>query len=201
MTNEPMDPTPLADTTSLADALIAREPGALPETIRCACSPIEEERARARTAIERWIRRTGKSARIGLTGAGQRAADAFATRLVERGHRVAVLWIGTGGSAEEHIDRFDIVLPDALAATPGILACEISGFDTLLVIADAHSAKLAQRVDCLVSFDEPASGDVVVAAPDANSPDELWTAIERYRWDAVEDGTFAMRREAQRTLV
>ncbi len=197
-----------ADAAALAEGLIAREPGALTTAVRLAGSTRAGERERVRAAIEVWLRRTGKSARVGLAGAEPDAVDAFAARLVARGHRVAVLLVGASaaGAAGERGDRFDGTLPDERAVVAATLACEIGGYDTVLVSAAAATAALRERVDCTVG---PADGDTVageavdvsLAPPPLEGPDALdalWSRIERYRWLAVEDGTHAMRREAQR---
>ena len=187
------------DGAALGDAVLSREPGALDRAVVLATSGDPARRASARAAVDAWARRTGKSLRVGLTGAAASAVDALARRLVERGHRVAVLRVdGPDGPAVP--DGFAATLPaDGAGAADAIRACEIGGYDTVLVtVSDPRGAAIGSAVDCRVgdsaahvSFDPPGTGCEDAAL------DGLWADVRRWHWDAVESGDFAAGRRAQ----
>ena len=196
------------DGAALGDAVLAREPGALARAVALATSVDPAHRTSARAAVDSWARRTGKSLRVGLTGAAASAVDALARRLAERGHRVAVLRVGEAdgapvtGAAEPapSPDGFAATLPaDGTGAADAIRACEIGGYDTVLVAThDPRGTAIGTAVDCRV-------GDAAAAqvsfepgtTHDDAALDGSWEDVRRWHWDAVESGDFAAGRRAQ----
>jgi len=113
----------------------------------------------ARTLLERLLPRTGGAVRVGVTGvpgAGKSTLiDAVGSRLVDAGHRVAVLAVDpssrvSGGSILGDKTRMGrlaahpaaFIRPSPSAATPGgvgrrtreaLLLCEAAGYDVVLV--------------------------------------------------------------------
>ena len=201
------------EATALGDAVLAREPGALERALGLTGSDEPDARALARAAIERWARRTGKSVRLALVGADV-PVGAFAGRLVDDGHRVAVLrTAGEADAAERALGAreggFAAALPGGDALAAAFRLCEIAGYDTLLAIGggDRPDAGVAVAVDCAVRVvagtPEASGGGVDLAVPIDGATDEAgmrtaWAAIRRWRLDAIDRGEHETRREAQR---
>ena len=203
------------DGAALGDAVLAREPGALARAAALATSADPARRASARAAVDSWARRTGKSLRVGLTGSAAAAVDALARRLAERGHRVAVLRVaGPGGDAAPGeagrtagaatgaatADGFAAILPaDGTGAADAVRACEIGGYDTVLVATDdPHGTAIGSVVDCLVGNSATAQvGFDPGTARDDAALDGSWADVRRWHWDAVENGDFAEGRRTQ----
>jgi len=143
----------------LADDVCAGQRRALAKAITLVESRREDHQAEAQRLLERLLPRTGRAARVGISGvpgAGKSTfIEAFGLYLVRRGKRVAVLAVDpssarTGGSilgdktrmpnlaAEEHA----FIRPSPSAGSLGgvarrtreaMLVCEAAGYDVVLV--------------------------------------------------------------------
>ena len=188
---------------ALGNAVLAREPGALGRAVTLATSTDPAHRASARAAVDAWKGRTGKSLRVGLTGTAAAGVEPLARRLAERGHRVAVLRADDRRVASGPMTSDDVFVaplpPDVAGGHDAIRACEIGGYDTVLVAAgSAAFDALGALVDCRAGD----AGPVDVALPadgvdTGTSADASWERIRRWHWDAVESGDFATGRRAQ----
>src|SRR5512135_2746560 len=152
-------PTSSSDVERLADDVGAGQRRALAKAITLVESRREDHQAEAQRLLELLLPRTGKAARVGISGvpgAGKSTfIEAFGLYLVKRGKRVAVLAVDpssarTGGSilgdktrmprlaAEERA----FIRPSPSAGSIGgvarrtreaMLVCEASGYDVVLV--------------------------------------------------------------------
>ena len=195
----------LPDAKTLGDAVLAREPGALARAVALAGSGDAAERGVARGAVDAWARRTGKSVRVGLEGAGIAAIGALADRLAELGHRVAVLPheaapSGEGAPGASRDNPFTAVIPaDGLGVADAIRACEIGGYDTVLVaVPPGWPMPPDAAVDVRIGDGTDVDVRLTSASVHADAAlDALWTDVRRWHWAAIEDGTFAARRARQ----
>jgi len=177
-------PTP----ASLADGVLARERSALARAITLVESSRESDRARAQAMLQRLLPRTGKAMRLGISGVpgvGKSTfIEALGLRLVDAGHRVAVLAIDpsssvTGGSILGDKTRMNAlslreeayIRPSPTSGHLGgvtrmtresILLCEAAGFDVVLVetvgVGQSETV-VADMVDCYLVLMLPGAGD------------------------------------------
>jgi LAO/AO transport system kinase len=147
-----------------------------------------QDMERADALLTALMPHTGKACRIGITGipgVGKSTfIDALGMKLIEQGHRVAVLAIDpssslSGGSILGDKTRMDrlVAQPDAYvrpspsgnipggvarATRESILCCEAAGYDYILVetlgVGQGEST-VADLVDCFVLLVMPGTGD------------------------------------------
>lgn len=146
-------------TEEFARGVLARDPGVLGRAISLVESNAPAHRRQAQALLAALLPHTGRARRIGLTGipgAGKSTfIEAFGLRLVEQGHRVAVLAIDpssavTGGSILADKVRMEklgrdpraFIRPSPSGGSLGgvtrktreaILVCEAAGYDVVLV--------------------------------------------------------------------
>ncbi|HVP29954.1 MAG TPA: methylmalonyl Co-A mutase-associated GTPase MeaB [Myxococcota bacterium] len=144
--------------------------------------------ALAQAVLEELVPFTGRSVRLGITGApgvGKSSfIETFGLHLVEAGHRVAVLAVDpsspvTGGSILGDKTRMERLAADPRAfirpspsggslggvahrTREAMLVCEAAGFDVILVetvgVGQSEVA-VASMVDCFCVLLQPSSGD------------------------------------------
>ena len=179
---------PAATPEALADGVLARERAALARAITLVESSREADRERAQTMLQRLLPRTGKAVRLGVSGVpgvGKSTfIEALGLRLVDAGHRVAVLAIDpsssvTGGSILGDKTRMQAlslredayIRPSPTGGHLGgvtrvtresILLCEAAGFDVVLVetvgVGQSETV-VADMVDCYLVLMLPGAGD------------------------------------------
>lgn len=174
--------------TALTEALRSGERAALARAITLVESRNERHRAQLHELLGRVTPEAGGAHRIGITGmpgvGKSTLIDAFGMRLIEQGHRVAVLAIDpssarTGGSIlgdKTRMTRLSqaeeaFVRPSPSAGSLGgvsprtreaLLLCEVAGYDVVIVEtvgvgqAEAHVAKM---VDFLLVLTLAGAGD------------------------------------------
>ncbi len=172
----------------LVSGLAGGDRVALARAITLVESRRPEDRRRARALLERVLPSTGGARRVGITGApgvGKSTfIDALGSRLVEAGHRVAVLAVDptstvSGGSILGDKSRMPrlaaspeaFVRPSPSALTPGgvgrrtresILLCEAAGYDVVLVetvgVGQGETV-VAGMVDLFLVLLQPGAGD------------------------------------------
>jgi LAO/AO transport system kinase len=180
-----------ASTSSLdarAAAIAAGDRRALARAITLVESTRPDHRAEAEGLIERVLPSAGNSIRIGLSGVpgvGKSTfIEAFGLKLIQRGHRVAVLAVDpssrrTGGSIlgdktrMTELARADaaFIRPSPTGGTLGgvarrtresIILCEAAGFDVILVetvgVGQSETA-VADMVDLFCLLLLPSAGD------------------------------------------
>lgn len=161
---------------------------ALAKSITLVESRLAAHRAEAQTLLEQVLPTTGNSIRIGITGVpgvGKSTfIEAFGLKLIEQGHRVAVLAVDpsspvTGGSImgdktrmerlSQHPDAF--IRPSPAAGALGgvaqktresLLLCEAAGFDIILVETvgvGQSEVEVAGMVDFFLVLMLPNAGD------------------------------------------
>jgi len=139
--------------------VLARDPGVIGRAITLVESNALAHRQQAQAVLAQLLPHTGRARRVGLTGipgAGKSTfIEAFGLRLIEQGHRVAVLAIDpssavTGGSILADKVRMEklgrdpraFIRPSPSGGSLGgvtrktreaILVCEASGYDVVLV--------------------------------------------------------------------
>jgi len=143
---------------------------------------------RAQAILEALVPFSGRSVRLGITGApgvGKSSfIESFGLRLVEAGHRVAVLAVDpssplTGGSILGDKTRMERLAADPRAfirpspssgslggvahrTREAMLVCEAAGFDVILVetvgVGQSEVA-VASMVDCFCVLLQPSAGD------------------------------------------
>ncbi|MDD3449638.1 MAG: methylmalonyl Co-A mutase-associated GTPase MeaB, partial [Gammaproteobacteria bacterium] len=144
---------------ALAEAVHAGERRALARAITLIESTRADHRERAAELLERLMPLTGRSIRVGISGVpgvGKSTfIEALGTRVIDRGHRVAVLAVDpssalSGGSILGDKTRMDelarrpeaFIRPSPAGGTLGgvarrtreaMLACEAAGFDVIIV--------------------------------------------------------------------
>lgn len=176
------------DIDALAEGVLERRRGALARAITLVESRHPEHREVAGDLLERLLPRTGGAVRLGITGVPgvgkSTLIDAFGSRLIEEGRRVAVLAVDpsstrTGGSilgdktrmARLSASESAFVRPSPSAGTLGGVAartreamfvCEAAGFDVVLVetvgIGQSETA-VADLVDTFLVLALPGAGD------------------------------------------
>lgn len=152
-------PPPNPNSTLLAEGIISGDRAALARAITLAESTRAEHQAVAQAVLAEVLPRTGGAVRVGVTGvpgAGKSTLlDALGGRLIDAGHRVAVLAVDpssarSGGSIlgdKTRMERLAVdarafVRPSPTAGTLGgvarrtreaLLLCEAAGYDVVFV--------------------------------------------------------------------
>ena len=176
------------DAAALARAVLTGDRAALARAITLVESAAPQHRETAETLLGRLLPQTGKSIRIGITGAPGAGKstfiDAFGCHLTERGHRVAVLAIDpssamTRGSIlgdKTRMDRLSrddraFIRPTAAGGLLGgvashtreaILLCEAAGYDVIIIEtvgAGQNEISLRSLVDFLLLLLISGAGD------------------------------------------
>jgi LAO/AO transport system kinase len=172
----------------LSDALIAGDRRALARAVTLVESTRSSDQAAAEALLEGLLPRTGRSIRIGISGApgvGKSTfIDAFGSRLIEQGRRVAVLAIDpssrrSGGSILGDKTRMErlarspnaFISPSPAGKTLGgvarrtrevMLLTEAAGFDVVLVetvgVGQSETA-VSDMTDLFVLLVGPGGGD------------------------------------------
>lgn len=173
---------------ALAEAVHAGERRALARAITLIESTRADHRERAAELLERLMPLTGRSIRVGISGVpgvGKSTfIEALGTRVIDRGHRVAVLAVDpssalSGGSILGDKTRMDelarrpeaFIRPSPAGGTLGgvarrtreaMLACEAAGFDVIIVetvgVGQSETA-VAEMTDLFLLLLLPAGGD------------------------------------------
>ncbi|GAB4547480.1 MAG: methylmalonyl Co-A mutase-associated GTPase MeaB [Phycisphaerales bacterium] len=176
------------DLDAIERGVITGERGALSRAITLIESGAEHHRALAQHLLDRLMPRTGRSMRVGITGAPGAGKSTFieclGMMLVEHGHRVAVLAVDpssdvTGGSIlgdKTRMERLSVhpnayVRPSPSGGALGgvasktretMLACEAAGFDVVLVetvgVGQSETA-VADMTDFYLALMIPGAGD------------------------------------------
>ncbi|MBJ3774468.1 methylmalonyl Co-A mutase-associated GTPase MeaB [Acuticoccus sp. 2012] len=174
--------------TDLARRVAAGERAALARAITLVESRRPERRREGSDLVQALIERTGKAIRVGITGVPgvgkSTLIDALGMRLIEEGHRVAVLAIDpsstrTGGAIlgdktrMTHLATADaaFIRPSPSAGSLGgvaartreaMLLTEAAGFDVVIVetvgVGQSETA-VAEMVDTFVALMLPGAGD------------------------------------------
>ena len=172
----------------LADGVLAHEPRALAKTITLLESSRRDHQARAGKLLEALLPHTGRSFRIGISGAPGAGKSTFIETLglflTGRGHRVAVLAVDptsalSGGSILGDKTRMERLSRDPNAfirpspsggmlggvahmTREAMLACEAAGYDVVIVetvgVGQSEIA-VAGMTDCFVLVALPNAGD------------------------------------------
>jgi LAO/AO transport system kinase len=172
----------------LVDGVRARQPRAVARAITLVESGRRDHQARAAAVLEALLPHTGRSLRMGITGApgvGKSTfIEALGLHLIGRGHRVAVLAVDpssslSGGSILGDKTRMGRLAQDAgsfIRPSPAggalggvtaktreaILVCEAAGFDVILVetvgVGQSETA-VAGMTDVFVLLQLPNAGD------------------------------------------
>ncbi|HYB10373.1 MAG TPA: methylmalonyl Co-A mutase-associated GTPase MeaB [Alphaproteobacteria bacterium] len=180
--------TGIDDVARLADALDAGDRRAVARAITLVESSRADHRERAEALLERVMPSTGKSMRLGISGApgvGKSTfIEAFGLHAIAEGHRVAVLAVDPsskrgGGSILGDKTRMEnlsnapeaFIRPSPAGATLGgvarrtreaMLVTEAAGFDVIVVetvgVGQSETA-VADMVDMFILLTSPAGGD------------------------------------------
>jgi LAO/AO transport system kinase len=172
----------------LAEGVVAREVRALAKTITLLESSRPDHHARASKLLDALLPHSGRSFRIGISGAPGAGKstfiETFGLFLLERGHRVAVLAVDptsalSGGSIlgdktrMERLSRAEgaFIRPSPSGGMLGgvahmtreaMLACEAAGYDVVIVetvgVGQSETA-VAGMTDCFVMVALPNAGD------------------------------------------
>jgi LAO/AO transport system kinase len=173
---------------ALVDGVVARQPRAIAKAITLIESSRRDHQARAANLLEALLPHTGRSFRIGITGAPGAGKstfiEAFGLFLTARGHRVAVLAVDptsavTGGSIlgdKTRMERLSrdpaaFIRPSPSGGTLGGVAhktrealavCEAAGYDVVIVetvgVGQSETA-VAGMTDFFVLVALPNAGD------------------------------------------
>ncbi len=176
------------DVDDWATRVVAGQRRALARAITCVESTRADDRAVAERLLDAVLPHTGRSVRLGITGTpgvGKSTfVDAFGTRLVDDGHRVAVLAVdpssrSTGGSILGDKTRMAslgaraeaFIRPSPSGGLTGgvarrtrdaLLLCEAAGFDLVVVetmgVGQAETA-VADICDLFLLLVAPGGGD------------------------------------------
>jgi LAO/AO transport system kinase len=174
--------------SELAERVLARERAMLSRAITYTESSLDTHREIAQAVLQQLLPRTGKAIRVGISGVpgvGKSTfIEALGLRLIERGHRVAVLAIDpssqrSGGSILGDKTRMPMLaLSDNAFIRPSptsghlggvtrmtresLLLCEAAGFDVVLVetvgVGQSETV-VAEMVDCYLVLMLPGAGD------------------------------------------
>jgi LAO/AO transport system kinase len=177
-----------AETESLAEAVAGGDRRALAQAITLVESTRAEDRPGADALLERLLPRTGKSIRLGISGApgvGKSTfIETFGLHALKQGHRLAVLAVDPssrigGGSilgdktrmAELAADPRAFIRPSPAGQTLGgvarrsreaLLLCEAAGHDVVLVetvgVGQSETA-VADMTDMFLLLLQPGGGD------------------------------------------
>jgi len=172
----------------LADGVLAHAPRALAKAITLLESSRRDHRARAGQLLEALLPHTGRSFRLGISGAPGAGKSTFIETLglflTGRGHRVAVLAVDptsalSGGSILGDKTRMERLARDPNAfirpspsggmlggvahmTREAMLACEAAGYDVVIVetvgVGQSETA-VAGMTDCFVLVALPNAGD------------------------------------------
>ncbi len=179
---------PAVKTESLAEGVLAGDRRALARAITLIESTRADHRREAATLLEALLPRTGRSIRLGISGVpgvGKSTfIEAFGLKLIEAGHRVAVLAVDpssqrSGGSILGDKTRMPelacaeaaFIRPSPTRGTLGgvarrtreaMLATEAAGFDVVIVetvgVGQSETA-VAEMVDLFLLLIAPGGGD------------------------------------------
>lgn len=179
---------PVASAAELAEGVLARDRAALARAITLIESSNAAHRERAQAVLQPLLPRTGKAIRLGISGVpgvGKSTfIEALGLRLIQAGHRVAVLAIDpsssrSGGSILGDKTRMNelslraeaFIRPSPTSGHLGgvtrmtresILLCEAAGFDVVLVetvgVGQSETV-VADMVDCYLVLMLPGAGD------------------------------------------
>ena len=179
---------PAADPLALADAILAGDRAALARGVTLVESRRADHEAQAQELLRRVLPRTGAARRVGITGVPgvgkSTLIEALGTRLIDRGHKVAVLAVDpssprSGGSILGDKTRMPRLAADprafvrpspaggqlggvARTTRETMLLCEAAGFDVVLVetvgVGQSETA-VAGMVDLFLVLMLPGAGD------------------------------------------
>ena len=179
---------PLITGEELAYGVLARERALLSRAITFTESRLPKHQTLAQDALQRLLPRTGKAIRVGISGVPGVGKSTFienlGLRLIEQGHRVAVLAIDpssqrSGGSilgdktrmARLSLQDNAFIRPSPTGGHLGgvtrvtresLLLCEAAGFDVILVetvgVGQSETV-VADMVDCYLVLMLPGAGD------------------------------------------
>lgn len=172
----------------LAYGVLARDRGLLSRAITLTESSLSTHREIAQATLQQLLPRTGKAIRVGISGVpgvGKSTfIEALGLRLIEQGHRVAVLAIDpssqrSGGSIlgdktrMQHLSLNEnaYIRPSPTGGHLGgvsrvtresLLLCEAAGFDVILVetvgVGQSETV-VSEMVDCYLVLMLPGAGD------------------------------------------
>lgn len=179
---------PTLSSEELAYGVLARERAMLSRAITLTESSLPVHQEQAQDVLQRLLPRTGKAMRVGISGVpgvGKSSfIEALGLRLIEQGHRVAVLAIDpssqrSGGSilgdktrmAELSLRDEAFIRPSPTGGHLGgvtrvtresLLLCEAAGFDVILVetvgVGQSETV-VSEMVDCYLVLMLPGAGD------------------------------------------
>ncbi len=173
---------------SLVDGVLAKNRRALAKTITLIESTRDDHQARAQQVLAALLPHTGKTIRVGISGAPGAGKSTFiealGIHLIENGKRVAVLAVDpsssvSGGSILGDKTRMELlcqqeaafIRPSPSAGTLGgvadktreaMLVCEAAGFDVIIVETvgvGQSETTVAGMVDAFVLLQLPNAGD------------------------------------------
>ena len=176
------------DTDALAQAILDGDRRALARAITLIESTRRDHRAESGALLERLMPHTGKSIRVGISGApgvGKSTfIEALGNHLIDNGHTVAVLTVDpssaiSGGSILGDKTRMEtlarreqaFIRPSPSGNTLGgvtrrsretLLLCEAAGFDVILVETvgvGQSETRVADMTDMFVLLLQPGAGD------------------------------------------
>jgi LAO/AO transport system kinase len=176
----------------LIAGILARQPRALAQTITLVESTRPDHQARAAGVLEELLPHTGRSIRVGITGAPGAGKSTFIEALgrylIGRGHRVAVLAVDPSSSVSggsilgdktrmEHLSREPnaFIRPSPSRGSLGgvaektreaLLLCEAAGFDIIFVETvgvGQSETRVAGMTDVFVLLQLPNAGDALQA--------------------------------------
>ncbi|HEY5665221.1 MAG TPA: methylmalonyl Co-A mutase-associated GTPase MeaB, partial [Gammaproteobacteria bacterium] len=176
------------DAAALADAVLAGDRRALARAITLIESTRRDHRAQSGALLEQLMPHTGRSIRVGISGApgvGKSTfIEALGNHVIDQGHRVAVLTVDpssaiSGGSILGDKTRMEMlsrrpeayIRPSPSGNTLGgvtrrsretLLLCEASGFDVIIVETvgvGQSETKVADMTDMFVLLLQPGGGD------------------------------------------